>query len=59
MVHVCPPWPLEGEGGGLLWTQNMPENDGGTSDDKGNKELPQTAEREITDRLEIEKKKKI
>lgn len=46
-----------GGGGNLLWTQNTPENDGATSDDKGNKELLQTAEREITDRLEMEKKK--
>lgn len=48
-----PPW-----GGNLLWTQNMPENDGSTCDDKGNKEFLQEAEQEITDRLEIEKKKK-
>lgn len=47
-------------GGNLLWTQNTEtnENDGSTSDDKGNKELPQTAEWEITNRLEMEKKKK-
>lgn len=48
--------PLAPWGGYLLWTQNTEANDGSTSDDKGNKELPQTAEREITDRLEMEKK---
>lgn len=44
----------------LLWTHNTEtnENDGSTSDDKRNKELPQTTEWEITNRLEMEKKKK-
>lgn len=33
-----PSWPPLREN--LLWTQNMPGNDGSTCDDKGNKEFP-------------------